>query len=133
MSLTPAQILYLHDLALEFGGGAPGVLDVGRVEAAVARAFQTVGGQPAYRTPVAQAAACAHALVRDHPFVDGNKRTAFLALGLWLASEGLVFDPPPAEAVEVMERVAVGHMDERELARWVERWVRRRDSQAKLS
>lgn len=125
MSLTPAQILYLHDLALEFGGGAPGVLDVGRVEAAVARALQTVGGQPVYRTPFEQAAACAHALVRYHPFVDGNRRTAFLLLGLWLASEGFAFDPPPQEAVNVMEGVASGHSDERELARWGERWAQR--------
>ena len=90
MSLTPAQILYLHELALEFGGGAPGVLDVGRIEAAVARALQTAGGQPAYATPCERAAACTHALVRSHPFVDGNKRTAFLALGVG----GLRVRPP---------------------------------------
>lgn len=126
MSLTPAQILYLHELALELGGGAPGVLDVGRIEAAVARALQTVAGQAAYTTPFDRAAACAHALVRSHPFVDGNKRTAFLVLGLWLASEGYDFDPPSGEAVRVMESVAVGLMDERTLARWAERWARRR-------
>lgn len=126
MSLTPTQILYLHELALEFGGGAPGVLDAGRIEASVARALQTVGGQPTYATPFERAAACAHALVRSHPFVDGNKRTAFLVLGLWLASEGYTFDPPPDEAVRVMEAVAEGRMDERALARWAERWARRR-------
>ncbi|HEY8552509.1 MAG TPA: type II toxin-antitoxin system death-on-curing family toxin [Thermaerobacter sp.] len=126
MSLTPAQVFYLHELALEFGGGAPGVLDAGRIEAAVARALQTIGGRPRYATPCEQAAACAHALARFHPFVDGNKRTAFLVLGLWLASEGYEFDPPPADAVQVMEAVATGQMDERALAHWAVAWTRRR-------
>lgn len=126
MSLTPAQILYLHQLALEFGGGAQGVLDVGRIEATVARALQTIGGQPVYATPWERAAACAHALVRSHPFVDGNKRTAFLVVGLWLASEGYDFDPPLDEAVRIIESVAESRMDERALARWAERWTRRR-------
>ena len=126
MSLTPAQILYLHELALEFGGGAPGVLDAGRIEAAVARALQTVGGQAAYATAFERAAACAHTLVHSYPFVDGNKRTAFLVLGLWLASEGYDFDPPPDEAVHIMEAVAEGRMDERALAGWAEPWTHRR-------
>lgn len=128
MNLTPAQILYLHELALEFGGGTPGILDPGRIEAAIARALQTVAGQPAYPSPFQRAAACAHSLARSHPFADANKRTAFLVLGLWLAAEGYLLDPPPHEAVQAMERVATGRWNEHELAHWAERWARRRPS-----
>lgn len=57
-----------------------------------------------------------------HPFVDGNKRTAFLVLGLWLASEGHVLSPPPEDAVAMFEQVAQGAVDVQELARWARQW-----------
>lgn len=122
MSLTPAQILYLHHLARQYGGGAPGLRDLGLLESAVARALQTFGGTPLYATAFERAAACAHAVARNHPFVDGNKRTAFLVLGLWLASEGHVLSPPPEDAVAMFEQVAQGAVDVPELARWARQW-----------
>ncbi|MFB6231645.1 MAG: type II toxin-antitoxin system death-on-curing family toxin, partial [Salinibacter sp.] len=66
------------------------------------------------------AAAYGHGIVRNHPFVDGNKRTDLLAARAFLFRNGPRLDPDEAEMVRVMERVASGEVSEEELAQWIE-------------
>lgn len=108
MSLTAAEIVHLHDVALEYGGGAPGIRDLSLVSGAVGRALQTFDGRPMYATPLLEAAACAHAIAHDHPFVDGNKRTGFLVLGLWLHRSGIGWAATPDDAEQAFLAVAMG-------------------------
>ena len=118
MSLTAPEILYLHDVALEYGGGAPGIRDVGLVSAAIGRALQTFDGRPLYATPLLEAAACAHAIAHDHPFMDGNKPTGFLVLGLWLKRNGIPWSAAPDDAEHAFLAVAVGQWQAGDMVAW---------------
>ena len=107
----------LHDESLAEHGGAPGLRDPGLFESALARPLNLA----AYGTPdIADlAAAYGVGLAKNHPFVDGNKRVAFLAVGLFLAMNGRRLTASQAEATAAMLAVAAGEVDEPTFAAWI--------------
>jgi death-on-curing protein len=111
------SLMLLHDESLAEHGGAPGLRDQGLLHSALARPLNLA----AYDEPdVADlAAAYAVGLAKNHPFVDGNKRAAFLALGLFLALNGWRLTAGQAEATLTMRDVAAGAMNEQSLAEWI--------------
>ncbi len=66
------------------------------------------------------AAACAYGIARNHPFVDGNKRSAFLSIGLFLAMNGRRLTTAQLDAIRAMQALAAGDLDEPRLADWIE-------------
>ena len=106
----------IHDQQLAEHGGLSGVPNIGRLKAALARPQNLA----AYGKPdaAALAAAYAHGLVRNHPFADGNKRTAWVIARLFLADNGRRLQFAPADAVKMMEAVAAGAITESRLAEW---------------
>jgi death-on-curing protein len=112
-----ASLMLLHDESLAEHGGASGLRDKGLLQSALARPLNLV----AYGEPdVADlAAAYAVGLAKNHAFVDGNKRAAFLALGLFLALNGWRLAVGQAEATLTMLDVAAGTVDEQRLATWI--------------
>jgi death-on-curing protein len=115
--LDPAVINAVHDRQLAEHGGAEGVRDAGGIESALSRAVNAAN----YGAPAAAdlAAAYAYGLARNHGFVDGNKRTAWIAARLFMADNGSRLSFDPADAVRVMEGVAGGTVTETELAGWL--------------
>jgi death-on-curing protein len=115
--LSRQFILAIHDEQLAEHGGAIGVRDEGLLESALVRPLKRAGyGEP----DVAELAALyAIAIARNHPFVDGNKRTAFAALFTFLALNGMVFEPPEVDAAMAVLRLAAGDMDDDEFTAWV--------------
>ncbi|KPF58640.1 death-on-curing protein [beta proteobacterium AAP51] len=107
----------LHDESIAEHGGAPGLRDEGLFESALARPQNlAVYGEPDFAD---LAAAYGVGLAKNHPFVDGNKRTAFLAVGLFLALNGRRLVATQAEATLTMLAVAAGSMDETTFAAWL--------------
>jgi len=115
--LSRQFILAIHDEQLAEHGGALGVRDEGLLESALARPLNRAGyGEP----DVAELAALyAIAIARNHPFVDGNKRTAFAALFTFLAFNGMVFEPSEVDATMAVLRLAAGEIDDEEFTAWV--------------
>jgi death-on-curing protein len=115
--LNAAVLRAVHDEQLAEHGGAAGVRDEGLFESALARPLN----RAAYGEPdVADlAAAYAHGLARNHPFVDGNKRTAFVALELFLDCNRYALAAEDADCVLTMLAVADGTLGEDELADWI--------------
>ena len=110
-------LLLLHDESLAEHGGAPGLLDEGLLNSALARPLNRVAyGQP---DTADLAAAYGVGLAKNHPFVDGNKRAAFLAVGLFLAINGQRLRASQAEATLTMLEVASGDIDEITFAAWI--------------
>ena len=109
-------VLAIHDRQLAEHGGEDGIRDLGMVESALARPLNLAS----YEDPDAAALAAAYAwgLARNHGFIDGNKRTAWVAARLFLADNGRNFEFEPLEAVRIMEGVAAGRIDEAALAGW---------------
>ena len=106
----------IHERQLAEHGGTPGVLDAGRLEAALARPRHLA----AYNQPDAAAPAAAYAfgILRNHPFTDGNKRTAWVLARLFLALNRYELAFEPADAVMTVEAAAAGGITESKLARW---------------
>ena len=110
-------LLLLHDESLAEHGGPPGVRDEGLLDSALARPLNLAQ----YGSPDAADLAAAYCVgvAKNHPFVDGNKRAAFLALGLFLFVNGLRLNAGQAEATLAVLAVAGGEWDEATLAVWL--------------
>lgn len=110
-------LVLLHDESLAEHGGASGMRDEGLLDSALARPLNLV----AYGTPdyADLAAAYGVGVAKNHAFVDGNKRAAFLCVGLFLALNGWRLRATQAEATLTMLAVAAGKMAEVEFADWL--------------
>lgn len=86
--LTPQQVLFIHARLLATSGGEPGIRDLGLLESAVARPQATFDGVDLYPDLYLKAAALMASLAQNHPFVDGNKRTAITAASMFLLRNG---------------------------------------------
>ena len=117
-------ILAAHDEQLAEHGGSPGLRDAGLFDSALARPLNRAAYGEADAAELA--AAYAYGLATNHPFVDGNKRVAFIALELFLALNGhrLVIDD--VNCAMCMLAVAAGTMKETALADWIRRHSKRR-------
>ena len=123
--LDKQALLLLHEESLATFGGASGLRDEVLLGSALHRPrnLRELGGVTDLS---ALAAAYAHGLCRNHPFIDGNKRAAFLAIGVFLAINGRSLTASPVDAVVAMTALAAGEMDEAMLAEWVRRHSARR-------
>lgn len=110
-------LVQLHDISLAQHGGLSGIRDEGLLESALARPENlAVDEQP----DVAELAACyAVGLAKNHPFADGNKRAAFLALGLFLRLNGYRLVAAQPDATVTMLAVAAGEIDQAQLVQWI--------------
>ncbi len=113
--LRKAQVLYIHEAAIKRHGGSFGLRDEGLLESALARAenYYAYGEVDLFLL----AAAYAEGIARNHPFIDGNKRTAYIAAGLFLYVHGwhVIVASVPAQ-IALFERVAAGQVSLEELA-----------------
>jgi death-on-curing protein len=116
----PALLLTLGESLVEHGGAA-GLRDEGLLDSALARPQQLL----AYGNPdMAQlAAAYAYGIAKNHPFVDGNKRAAFLSIGLFLHANRLRLTADPADATLTILGIAAGERSEEELIEWLRRHI----------
>ena len=118
-------LLLLHDETLAEHGGLPGIRDEGLLDSALARPQQIYAYEP--DADVARlAAAYSVGLARNHPFADGNKRAAFLALGLFLGLNGYKLAADKAEATVTMLGVAAGQLSEADFVSWVRVHIKRK-------
>ena len=108
----------LHDAQIREHGGSPGVRDEGLLESALARPQQkwAYAERPDLAT---LAAAYAFGLVRNHGYIDGNKRVAFIAAYVFLGLNGHDLDADEADVANTFERAAAGKVTERALADWI--------------
>jgi death-on-curing protein len=117
-------LLLLHEESLAEHGGAPGLRDEGLLDSALSRPLNLA----LYDDPdVADlAAAYAMALAKNHAFVDGNKRAAFLALGMFLALNGHRLRATQVDATLTMLAVAAGEISQKGLSQWIRDHMERR-------
>ena len=115
--LDERVVIAIHDAQLSEHGGASAIRGVGLLRSALARPQHMA----AYEAPDAfdLAAAYAWGIVRNHPFVDGNKRTALVAAGVFLYDYGHDIDAGDAETVRVMLALTAGELAERDFAAWL--------------
>jgi death-on-curing protein len=120
--LSRRVVLALHDEQLREHGGATGTRDDGLLDSALARPLNHAGyGDP----DLAELAALyAIGIARNHPFVDGNKRTAFAALFTFLGLNGAEFEPSEVDATMTMLALASGNISDPDFIAWVREHTR---------
>jgi death-on-curing protein len=117
--LTVNEVLLLHARLIQRTGGGRGLRDAGLLESAVARPLATFDGADLYPDLWTKAAALMHWLALNHPFVDGNKRIALTATGLFLELNGYRLSATNEQAVEFALRVIAGELDVGAIAVWL--------------
>ncbi len=125
--LTLDEVLSLHADQIAGYGGSALVRDVGLLESALAMPAATLGGELLHPSLEEQAAACLFHLVKNHPFVDGNKRTGLVAMLVFLGLNGRRLEAPDNELIDLVLGVAEGRVTKADVAVFVRRYgVRRR-------
>lgn len=110
-------VLAIHDEQLLAHGGSGGIRDVALLESALNRPLNKWNYEKAELPELA--AAYAYGIARNHPFIDGNKRTSLLALYTFLGINGVDFTVPEADAAAIILALAAGEVSEESLARWI--------------
>jgi death-on-curing protein len=116
--ISKKALLLLHEESLAEFGGARGLRDDGLLDSALARPRNVQAYNPD-STIADLAAAYAFGLAKNHPFIDGNKRAAFLCIGLFLAVNGYRLKADQVNAIQTMLAVAGGDLDEPGLSAWI--------------
>lgn len=117
--LTSEQVLFIHARLIAETGGEHGVLDLGLLQSAVARPQATFDGQDLYTELFSKAAALVESLIGNHAFVDGNKRTAITAVGLFLRLNGYRLTAGNQELEEFTLQCAQGLIPLEQMATWL--------------
>ena len=117
--LTVDMVLAFHEEQLAMFGGGEGLRDAGLLDSGLARAANRHHDDPG-ATLFELAAANGIGIIKNHPFIDGNKRTGLISMHAFLALNGWNFDADQAEEVQVIMQLAAGDMEEDGLARWIE-------------
>jgi len=115
--LTYEQAVAAHSLQLRRYGGAPGLRDEGLLRSALERPRNKWHYESVELPELA--AAYAFGLIKNHAFVDGNKRIAFISMVAFLRMNGIAFKPDQAQSTAIILAVAAGEVSEQSLARWI--------------
>jgi death-on-curing protein len=122
--LTYEQVVAIHSRQLRRFGGGAGLRDDGLLRSALERPVNKWHYEQA-ELPLL-AAAYAFGLAKNHPFVDGNKRIAFMTMMIFLRRNGIRFAPDQAHATKMILALAAGEVSEQSLARWIrDNWPKR--------
>ncbi len=128
--ISKQALLILHDESLATHGGGTGIRDEGLLDSALARPLNSVAYADAANPPDVAALAAAYCigLAKNHAFVDGNKRAAFLATGLFLYLNGYRLTATQAQATVTVLAVAASELSEADFAQWLRRHIVARQS-----
>lgn len=114
-------VLIIHSDLLQRYGGRPGLRDLGLLESALAQPMITVGGKHANKTLFDKTAAYGFHVCRNHPFVDGNKRVAFVLMDVFLLENGWEIIAGEEDAYSVMMALASGNITKPQLSSWLKK------------
>ena len=117
--LNLEDVLLIHRRQVEFAGGDPTIRDMSGLQSAVAQPRMSFGGEFLYPTLAEQAAALGFSLIKNHPFLDANKRTGQMAMELFLWLNGFELGGTEEDQYDIIFGVASGTVGREKLASWI--------------
>jgi death-on-curing protein len=117
--ITLEEALAIHTQVVEATGGSHGVRDRGGLEAALARPWATFAGEDLYPEPINKAAALLESVIKNHPFVDGNKRAGYTLGRLTLITFDLDLQATDDEEYDMVIQVATGQLEVEGIVSWM--------------
>jgi death-on-curing protein len=118
--ISLSEAIEIHDILIERFGGAKGIRDMGLLQSALARPYQTFDGKELYPNTVHKAAALAESLLSNHPFIDGNKRIGYVWLRLLLMQDGMDIAASQSEKYAFVIQVACSELDFEGICAWLD-------------
>ena len=122
--ITLEEVESIHEILIDKFGGSKGIRDRGILESAINRPFQTFDQIELYPRPVDKAAAIFESIISNHPFVDGNKRTAYVLMRLILRENKLDIYADQTEKYEFVLRAAKGEIKFDSIRDWLTSHIR---------
>ncbi|MBN8568575.1 MAG: type II toxin-antitoxin system death-on-curing family toxin [Ignavibacteria bacterium] len=119
--MTSGEVISIHEILIEEFGGSNGLRDLGLLESSVNRIYQTFEGKELYPSPVEKAAAIFESLINNHPFIDGNKRIAYVMLRSILLNNKLDINAKESDKYSFVISAASGKMNFTEIKEWIEK------------
>lgn len=119
--LTPEQVLFIHYRLIEETGGSHGIRDTKMLQSAVARPMAVFSRKELYPDIFLKAATLMHSIIKNHPFVDGNKRTAITAASIFLLRNNCRLTASNKELQRFTLNVAEKDVELQDIAKWLER------------
>lgn len=117
--LTLEEVLELYHRIIEQSGGSAGISNMGGLESAIAQPQMTFAGEELYPTIVEKASALGFSLIKNHPFIDGNKRIGHAAMEVFLVLNGFEINAAVDEQEQVILQVASGKLGRDEFTEWL--------------
>ena len=117
--LSKTQILLLHEQLIAETGGSTGLRDEGMLDSALNAPFQTFGGEDVYPSLQQKAARLCFGLVKNHPFLDGNKRIGAHVMLVFLALNGIELQHTQTELSDIILQLAAGTIQSSDLLDWI--------------
>ncbi len=118
--VTLDEVLIIHDLMLDIAGGKEGIHDFSLLHSAVERPKAQFGGEPLYTSLFQMGAALLQSLVKNHPFNDGNKRTAYYSTLRFLNKNNIMLQPSKSDLLTFMVSVDTENTSIDDIASWLE-------------
>jgi death-on-curing protein len=123
--LSLPEVIEIHQDQIVRYGGEPGIRDIELLKSAIGMPAATYGGDFLHTDIYEMAAAYLFHLVRNHPFIDGNKRTGGVASLVFLTMNGYSFDASEDDFAEMVLSVAKGELDKAEIAVFIRQWSKK--------
>lgn len=117
--LSKEQMMYLHSMAVKKTGGLDGIRDEGLLDSALNSLLQSFAGEELYPSIQAKAARLGFSLIKNHPFLDGNKRIGMLAMMVFLEINGIELECSDGDIVDIGLGIASGKYEDDYIIEWI--------------
>lgn len=113
------EVFLIHDEVVKLHGGANGIRDIGGLESAIARPYQTFAEEDLYPTCFEKAAAIGESIIMNHPFIDGNKRTGYVLMELLLRIDGIRVNATDDSLYAFVISISTGELKFKQIVDWL--------------
>jgi len=117
------EIEEIHKALINYFGGAHGIRDIAGLESALSRPFQTFENKELHPTPINKAAALIESILINHPFIDGNKRTGYVAMRIFLIANNLDIEASQEEKYRFVMDIASENIKHEEIVDWLKNHI----------
>lgn len=117
--LSKEQLINLHSIVIKRTGGISGIRDNGLLDSAINSPFHTFGGEELYPSIQSKAAKLGYSIIKNHPFLDGNKRIGILAMMVFLEVNGIELKCTDEEIIDLGLGIASGKYDSEYITKWI--------------
>jgi death-on-curing protein len=117
--ITIEEVFLIHNEVVKLHGGANGIRDIGGLESAIARPYQTFGSEDLYPTCFDKAAAIGESIIMNHPFIDGNKRTGYVLMETLLRIDGYKITSSDDDLYKLVINISTGELKFENIVAWL--------------